>query len=178
MTTTQCKRGHPWIPENIYVRPSGKKQCKICMKIWREKNQIRILLRSKQWAKDNPERIKEIQHKHRNTDEFRKRHAKEMRTYLKKYIPQLQREVLTHYGNGKLACVCCDQEGLLFLTIDHMNGRKQYEKKNHKYRGWMLKMYLRKHNYPKGYQTLCWNCNGARSLNGGVCPHKTNQSQY
>jgi hypothetical protein len=31
--------------------------------------------------------------------------------------------------------------------------------------------WLRKHNYPEGFQVLCHNCNMGRQINGGVCPH-------
>lgn len=27
---THCKRGHPWVPENIYTSPKGKRHCKVC----------------------------------------------------------------------------------------------------------------------------------------------------
>lgn len=27
---THCKHGHPWIPENIYVRTNGHQMCKVC----------------------------------------------------------------------------------------------------------------------------------------------------
>lgn len=31
---TQCKRGHPWIPENIYTNPTtGLRHCKLCKPI-------------------------------------------------------------------------------------------------------------------------------------------------
>jgi hypothetical protein len=33
ITASRCKRGHPRIPENIYVRPSdGARQCRSCRK--------------------------------------------------------------------------------------------------------------------------------------------------
>jgi len=32
------------------------------------------------------------------------------------------------------------------------------------------KLWLRKYNYPKGFQVLCHNCNMAKRF--GVCPHK------
>ena len=31
--------------------------------------------------------------------------------------------------------------------------------------------YLKKNNYPDGFQVLCWNCNLGRA-HYGVCPHK------
>lgn len=167
-----CKRGHKQIKRNIYVRPSGKKQCKLCIKIISERNKIKLKERSREWALSHKDRVKEIQKKYRGTDEFRQKHKLYMRQYFKPYLKQLQIETLTHYGNGRMVCQCCGENEFVFLTIDHINGRTLEEKKNVKYRGWQLKQFLRAHGYPKGYQTLCFNCNSGRALNGGVCPHK------
>ena len=35
---------------------------------------------------------------------------------------KVKREVLTHYGNDKLACVKCGEENIACLSIDHING--------------------------------------------------------
>ena len=66
--------------------------------------------------------------------------------------------VLTHYGNGKLACVKCGFTDIRALSVDHIDGKG--------YKEWTLRRYdsnrnyssLRKRNYPTGYQTLCMNC--------------------
>ena len=34
-------------------------------------------------------------------------------------------------------------------------------------------LWLKRNNFPPGYQVLCWNCNCGRSINNGICPHKT-----
>lgn len=31
-----CQRGHPWTPENIYVKPSGGRECRACRRLRRE----------------------------------------------------------------------------------------------------------------------------------------------
>ena len=48
MTTTAataietCRHGHPWTPENIYIDPRGRRQCRACRREtsrrWREAN--------------------------------------------------------------------------------------------------------------------------------------------
>lgn len=70
---------------------------------------------------------------------------------------ELKIEVLTHYGNGELACVRCKESRLACLSIDHIDGGgvRAREKNG---RGHAYYLYLRKNNYPKGYQTLCMNC--------------------
>jgi hypothetical protein len=29
---THCKYGHPWVPENIYTRKTGYRECRLCIK--------------------------------------------------------------------------------------------------------------------------------------------------
>ena len=66
-------------------------------------------------------------------------------------------QALTHYGNGKLACVRCGYSDVRALTIDHINGRKAVGHPRN-WGGSALYRWLIKHDFPKGYQTLCMNC--------------------
>jgi len=68
--------------------------------------------------------------------------------------------VLTHYGNGKLACVNCGFDDIRALSIDHINGNGRKERAKLGINGGeRFYYYLRKNGYPEGYQTLCMNCN-------------------
>lgn len=68
-------------------------------------------------------------------------------------------ETLTHYGNGKLACVRCGFSDIRALSLDHINGKTPEEKRERKHKGGCpLYSYLRSLGYPTGYQTLCMNC--------------------
>lgn len=62
--------------------------------------------------------------------------------------------VLTRYGNGKLACVKCGFDDIRALSIDHIN--KDEGKRVRASCGFYR--WLENNNYPKGYQTLCMNC--------------------
>lgn len=80
-----------------------------------------------------------------------------------------KRLVCNHYGN---ICVCCGENNIKFLTIDHINGggnrhRKQINRTGNKFYEWLIK-----NDFPIGYQTLCYNCNCGKAHNGGICPHK------
>jgi len=77
--------------------------------------------------------------------EYRETHPR--KDYAKE-CPDAKEAVLTHYGNGKLACVRCGEARLPCLTISGNNKR----------RGQGLYMWLKKYKYPEGYQTLCMNC--------------------
>ena len=80
----------------------------------------------------------------------------------KHYVPyRIQRNfvktvVLTHYGNGKLACIKCGFNNINALSIDHINGGGCQHRRSvhiHSIYDWLIE-----HNFPRGYQTLCMNC--------------------
>lgn len=70
-------------------------------------------------------------------------------------------EVLSHYGNGGLACVSCGFSDIRALTLDHINNNGAEERRANKVvksGGTWLYQWLRRQGYPGGYQTLCMNC--------------------
>lgn len=79
-------------------------------------------------------------------------------------------EALQAYGGLIPACACCGETGLLFLSLDHVNGGGRQHRRETGGGGFYV--WLRKNNYPAGFQVLCHNCNLGRELNGGICPHK------
>ena len=77
----------------------------------------------------------------------------------RQYRQEKKIEVLTHYGNGKCACVQCGESRLACLSLDHINGRGAEERrKQFNKRGTQFYLHLRAQGYPAGYQTLCMNC--------------------
>jgi len=68
----------------------------------------------------------------------------------------LKRDVLTHYGNGKCACVICNFCDIRALSIDHIrsNGKEHRRSMSNE----NICRWLKRNNYPDGYQTLCMNC--------------------
>lgn len=79
-------------------------------------------------------------------------------------------EGLRHYSGGDPRCACCGESTLAFLAIDHVNGGGWKQYKELGVGGFWS--WLRKNNYPEGFQVLCHNCNMGRQINGGTCPHK------
>ena len=79
-------------------------------------------------------------------------------------------DVMNHYGPG---CVCCGEKDIRFLTLDHINNNGKPHRKEVG-SGHRLYRWAQKNNYPEGLQTMCFNCNTGRALNGGICPHKDN----
>ena len=84
----------------------------------------------------------------------------------KQFYKNLKREVFDHYGG---TCTCCGESHIIFLVIDHINNDGAKHRRNGCGQGADLYRWLKKNDYPSGYQVLCWNCNWAKS-NGG-CPH-------
>jgi len=82
-------------------------------------------------------------------------------------------KVLTHYSKGKkISCCCCgfSEDDHNFYALDHIINKKamghtSYHKGAHLY-NWAIN-----NNFPKGLQTLCHNCNQAKS-DSGICPHQ------
>jgi len=90
----------------------------------------------------------------------------------KEYQNRAKEEVISHYSRGTNACACCGVTGLIFLTVDHINGdgAKKRKAKQHK-TGKMFYIWLRSHAFPQGFQILCHNCNQAKKQLS-MCPHK------
>ncbi len=72
---------------------------------------------------------------------------------------------------GGPICKCCGEDHLSLLTIDHIdnNGAEHRLTAPESRR---IYHWLKKHDYPDGFQVLCWSCNIGKYLNGGVCPHQ------
>ena len=91
------------------------------------------------------------------------------REYCRKYTAKMRRGVRQHYG-GK--CVCCGETEDAFLCVDHINGGGEAHRREiGMTSGNQFYFWLRKNNYPDGFQILCHNCNFAKSSRGH-CPHK------
>lgn len=71
------------------------------------------------------------------------------------------------YGGAR--CVCCGETGMVFLTIDHIDGGGNEHRRT--IGNGRLSVWLRKQGFPLGYQVLCFNCNYAKWY-CGVCPHQ------
>jgi len=92
----------------------------------------------------------------------------------KRRYNQYKQEALLRYSAGDIvACVCCDETRA--LTIDHINGDGARHRRNDlggRGGGARIYAWLKKNEYPDGFQTLCLNCNSGRRF--GLCPHSPN----
>lgn len=83
---------------------------------------------------------------------------------------ELKNDIIAHYG-GK--CVCCGELEYYFLGVDHINNNGAEERRTTKNgTGVIFYHWLKKNNYPNGYQILCHSCNQGKQSNKGTCPHQ------
>ena len=83
---------------------------------------------------------------------------------------------------GGYRCACCGEIEPLFLSIDHINHNGSAMRKVHG-KGPNFYRWLRKNNYPAGFQILCMNCQHAQSrqMRQGdpvICPHQLTSNDY
>lgn len=84
-------------------------------------------------------------------------------------------KVLSHYSQGAMACGCCGENIVAFLTVDHIEGGGRRHRARIGEGGRMLARWLVVNNFPPGYQVLCMNCNFAKRK--GRCPHEAQRKQ-
>lgn len=84
---------------------------------------------------------------------------------------ELKKLVLNIYGQE---CICCKENTIRFLSVDHINsdGHKEKSKDGTRIRGEALYRKLLRDGKRNDIQILCFNCNIGRQNNGGICPHK------
>lgn len=107
---------------------------------------------------------------HKSRDKKRYENRKEIiREQQRGYDLSVKMKIIEAYG-GK--CVCCGENILEFLTIDHINNDGAADRKDNKHgSGGKLYRWLIKNGFPKeNYQILCYNCNCAKGF-FGYCPH-------
>jgi hypothetical protein len=78
-------------------------------------------------------------------------------------------EAFAHYGE---ACECCGESWPVFLTLDHINRDGAEHRRKIGKGGTRMYRWLRRNRWPKGFRTLCFNCNSATHVKF-KCPHKT-----
>lgn len=78
-------------------------------------------------------------------------------------------QVIAGYGG---TCACCGENDPLFLTIDHVEGNGNEERRSAGFGNRRLLLKIIAAGFPAEYQVLCFNCNCGRQRNDGICPHE------
>ena len=102
----------------------------------------------------------------------------ELKRKIRQNNPELDKEKLRLWGwNLKIdaikryggKCSCCGITEPKFLAIDHINGNGNTHRKEIGHI--RIGLWLKRNNYPAGFQVLCHNCNMAKAF-WKICPHR------
>lgn len=80
---------------------------------------------------------------------------------------KLRDQAFAAYGGA--VCVCCGETEKVFLCLDHINNDGAQDRRRGRA---TLYRRLRAAKWPPGFQILCHNCNYAKHVTKGNCPHK------
>ena len=172
----------------IYAKKNEKHLKEYRKKYW-SSPKVRTRLR-KQYAEMTPEEREELLRKTREQQQSEQgkttrrkhyhntkdaRHAERKRGYEK-----VKYDVFLHYseiisGSDVPCCAICEETEFLFLTIDHIHGRKTAEEKRGVMKSDELYRKLRR-EWPDEYQVLCYNCNMVKEIRRPKV--KTNVAEY
>jgi hypothetical protein len=142
-------------PKNKNEKNGYYHYCKSCKREINKKWYLKI--------KDNPIFIK----KQKIYTKWYNKYFKQKRLdSSKKQRIKLREIIFSHYGKK---CICCGENDLFALTIDHINNDGNKHRKTMP-AGYNFYRWLINHNFPKGLQVLCWNCNEIKRLNNGIIP--------
>lgn len=122
-------------------------------KQYRERNIDKIKKYKKEYYRDNKDYFKKYQW------EYQEKNRDKINRLRREYRAKMKIKVLTYYGNGNCSCIVCGEDRILCLSIDHINGNGcKHRRKLHKGGGVDFYHWLNRNDYPRGYQTLCMNC--------------------
>ena len=130
---------------------------------WRRANKASAKIRTRKSYDKNRDRILEE----------RKRDFPEIWKKQKTIIESLRLQIFNYYCKGNPRCNCCGESTIRLLTIDHINGGGNKERRIQRRNQKDYYKSIVDRNYPDTYQILCYNCNCGRAINNGVCPHKS-----
>lgn len=67
-------------------------------------------------------------------------------------------EVVAHYTKNRMTCESCNEDDMVVLSVNHINGNGTRHRKAIGFGGIKFYRWLIKNNYPEGYNILCMNC--------------------
>jgi hypothetical protein len=107
-----------------------------------------------------------------------KKRARELERDLRYLVLQTYSKRLS---NSEIPCCkCCHLNShIAFLAVDHIAGKKQMDSEpelkklgySSKFQSWVLLRWLKRNNFPEGFQILCHSCNHAKGHSkNNKCP--------
>jgi hypothetical protein len=104
--------------------------------------------------------IKHREYKLEQNRLWREKNRAKVNSRTRQLNQELKEQVLMYYGKGKLECVLCHYNNKDALSIDHINGNGAKHRRSLKTYsiGSLFYRWLKRNNFPKGFRTLCMNC--------------------
>ena len=134
---------------NFYV-------CNSCVKtrhrFWYKKNIVRIRRLCRNYYSKNKNRILV------KNEQWRRRNLQKWSKMTSENHQRLRLDTMKHYSPN-LVCQKCGFGDIRALSFDHIKGGGNKQSKNTGRGSYNLCRWLKKKDYPKGYQILCMNCN-------------------
>jgi len=154
-----------------YVSPKGKRHNRLTrkeyQKKWRDLHNQEIKEYRKKWSAEHKEKIREY------SKEYLKKYPERIKKYKIKIRKKLKNLIFTHYSSNPPKCACCGESHIDFLTLDHINGGGTEHRKLLYKQGTTIYLWIKKNNFPNGFQVLCMNCNWAKGHSKNhLCPHE------
>lgn len=140
-------------------KPDGlATECKDCKKtqdkLYSEKNVEKLKLNKQKYYLNNRDVIIEKSCKYAKDNPIRHNEKGKIAKEKNKF------KVFSHYCQGDIKCQYCNQNDIDVLSIDHVNGDgAEHRKKINSKGGNNFHRWLKKNNFPDGFQILCFNCN-------------------
>ena len=112
----------------------------------------------KAWRKAHPEAL------YRYTRNYYLRNKAKVHADHNAWTHRIYLESLRIYGGGQAKCRRCGFRDWRALVLDHVHGNGRQDRLRRRTKGGShLAMQLRREGWPKGYQTLCANCNAIKA---------------
>jgi hypothetical protein len=154
-----------WTPEE-WKAYSKKRHEKWIEKTPEERTILEKQWLETRWSKMTPEqRLAEKDRHRQRRANFTQAQLDQERKRGRDNVRRLKMEVLNHYAKGELKCANpnCEVPGgakdVRGLQIDHINGGGYKHSQELKKNGTRMYAWLKKNNFPEGYQVLCASCN-------------------
>jgi hypothetical protein len=155
MTEKLCKCCNLKKPINEFRK--WRNTCRQCLRDSYKDYRLRSIEKRRQYDKSYYYSHKEYKNKKRY--EYHMRDPEKYHRDNQQRTLDLKKAAFEAYGGCR--CMNCDKTDLVILTIDHINGNGI---KHRKEVGPNTYRWLKKNNYPKGYQVLCFNCNCTKNI--------------
>ena len=168
------------LPKQKEYREKNPEKIKLAQKKSQAKHPEKYRDYRRDWRRNNPNKTRQYHQTYRSkpgirekelakSKKYNQEHQEERRQYAQK--PERKRYEIKWYKDNRIDClkiyskkvsnssepICssCGLKDVRFLQIDHINGVTTNDGRGAS----NLVAYLRRNNYPGGYQVLCGNCN-------------------